>query len=54
MGYVFYLIYNRLNLYPEYNGIIGRLIFLENRRYKYHFPISTFLKDTYCSYAFDV
>ena len=54
MGYVFYMIYDRLNLYSEYNGIIGRLVFLENSRYKYHFPISIFLKDTYCPYVNDI
>ena len=54
MGYVFYMIYDRLNLYSEYNGIIGRLLFVENSRYKYHFPISTFLKDVKCQYVNDV
>ena len=48
------MIYDRLNLYSEYNGIIGRLLFVENSRYKYHFPISTFLKDVKCQYVNDV
>ena len=54
MGYVFYMFYDRLNLYSEYNGIIGRLIFVENGKYPIHFPISTFLKNSYCSYISDI
>ena len=39
------MIYDRLNLYSEYNGIVGRLLFLENGEYPIHFPISILFKD---------
>ena len=54
MGYVFYMFYDRLNLYSDCNGIIGRLIFVENGKYPKHFPISIFLKNSYCSYVTDI
>ena len=42
------MLYERLHPNPEYNGIIGRFIFLEKISLHNHFPISIFLNDVKC------
>ena len=37
------MFYERLHPNPDYNGIIGRLLFVENYILLNHFPLSTFL-----------
>ena len=54
MGYIFYMFYERLHPNPEYNGIIGRLLFVENSHYDEHYPLSTFLYNVKCKYVDDI
>ena len=54
MGYIFYMLYERLHPNPEYNGVLGRIIFLENNSHHMHFPISIFIKDVKCRYVSDI
>ena len=42
------MFYERLHPNPSCNGIIGRLIFVENCRLNYSFPLSTFLCNVKC------
>ena len=37
------MFYERLHPNPEYNGIIGRMVFVENYKLDHSFPLSTFL-----------
>ena len=48
------MLYERLHPNPEYNGVLGRIIFLENNSHHMHFPISIFIKDVKCRYVSDI
>ena len=48
------MFYERLHPNPEYNGIIGRLLFVENYTLLNHFPLSTFLQNVKCKYVDDI
>mgnify|MGYP005829659425 CR=1 FL=1 len=48
------MFYERLHPNPEYNGIIGRLLFVENSHYDEHYPLSTFLYNVKCKYVDDI
>ena len=48
------MLYERLHPNPDFNGVLGRAIFLENKRHRMHFPISIFIKDVRCRYVRDI
>ena len=48
------MFYERLHPNPEYNGIIGRSVFVENYVLLDHFPLSTFLQNVKCKYVDDI
>ena len=48
------MFYLRLHPNPDYNGIIGRLLFVENYTLLNHFPLSTFLYNVKCKYVDDI
>ena len=48
MGYILYMFYERLHPNPNYNGVLGRMIFLENGHHDEHFPVSIFIKEIKC------
>ena len=54
MGYIFYMLYERLHPNSNYNGVLGRIVFLENGRCYRHFPVSVFIKDVKCKYVDDI
>ena len=54
MGFIFYMLYERLHPNPDYDGVLGRMVFLENIHHDEHFPISIFLKECRCKYINDI
>ena len=48
------MFYERLHPNPNYNGVLGRMVFLENRRHDEHFPVSIFIKEVKCKYVDDI
>ena len=54
MGYVFYMLYERLHPNSNYNGVLGRIVFLENGHCYRHFPVSIFIKNVKCKYVDDI
>ena len=48
------MLYERLHPNPDFNGVLGRTIFLENKHHPLHFPISIFIKDVKCRYVSDI
>ena len=54
MGFIFYMLYKRLHPNPDYYGVLGRMVFLENGHCYRHFPISIFFKESRCKYINDI
>ena len=54
MGFIFYMLYERLHPNPNYNGVLGRMVFLENGHHDEHFPVSIFIKNVKCKYVDDI
>ena len=48
------MFYKKLHPNLEYNGIIGRMVFVENYTLLNHFPLSTFLQNVKCKYVEDI
>ena len=48
------MFYERLHPNSNYNGVLGRIVFLENGRCYRHFPVSVFIKDVKCKYVDDI